>query len=174
MRTWLLVLLLLLPWPSNLQSGGLKTFTFSTYDRLGTVKSYIRKHEGLRLRRYSCPAGYPTIGYGHVSHTLLAIDSLKAEELLHNDLMKALSFVQDYPEPHRYAYAHFIYCLGIGNFKKGEKSFRKNPKAILKWCKYRKNGKLTFSPYLQSMRKWELNIINNQSFNIITHEVNLH
>jgi len=26
----------------------------------------IKKYEGLALKPYICPAGYPTIGYGHV------------------------------------------------------------------------------------------------------------
>ena len=31
----------------------------------GEVLTLIKRHEGLRLKPYICPAGYPTIGYGH-------------------------------------------------------------------------------------------------------------
>jgi lysozyme len=30
-----------------------------------SVKEQLRRHEGLKLKMYKCPAGYWTIGYGH-------------------------------------------------------------------------------------------------------------
>lgn len=55
----------------------------------------IRKHEGLRLAPYFCPAGKLTVGYGHVilpeeGHLRAGIDRDMAEMLLHRDLAWAL------------------------------------------------------------------------------------
>lgn len=55
----------------------------------------IRKHEGLRLAPYFCPAGKLTIGYGHVilpeeGHLRAGIDRDQAEMLLHRDLAWSL------------------------------------------------------------------------------------
>lgn len=55
----------------------------------------IRKHEGLRLAPYFCPAGKPTVGYGHVilAHEWQLRDGVtdvEAEALLLRDLAWAL------------------------------------------------------------------------------------
>lgn len=55
----------------------------------------IRKHEGLRLAPYFCPAGLLTIGYGHVikpeeGHLRAGIDADMAEMLLQRDLAWAM------------------------------------------------------------------------------------
>jgi lysozyme len=47
----------------------------------------IKKHEGLQLKVYTCPAGYLTIGYGRNLETN-GITQLEAEDLLYNDLLK--------------------------------------------------------------------------------------
>jgi lysozyme len=48
----------------------------------------IKKHEGLRLTSYICPAGKWTVGYGHTrtAHNNLTITEKQAEELLRSDL----------------------------------------------------------------------------------------
>ena len=47
----------------------------------------IRKAEGLRLSAYKCPAGIPTIGYGHTAGVKMGqvIDKAEAESLLLGD-----------------------------------------------------------------------------------------
>jgi lysozyme len=49
----------------------------------------IKRFEGFSRTVYFCPAGYPTIGYGHVvkddEDFLAGIDEAKAEELLRHD-----------------------------------------------------------------------------------------
>lgn len=49
----------------------------------------IKRFEGFSRTVYFCPAGYPTIGYGHVvkddEHFLSGIDEAQAEELLRQD-----------------------------------------------------------------------------------------
>lgn len=51
--------------------------------------SLIRKFEGLRLKPYRCPAGIPTIGYGHtgpeVSMTMKPISEPVAEAMMLQD-----------------------------------------------------------------------------------------
>lgn len=48
----------------------------------------IRKHEGLRLRAYRCPAGTWTIGYGHTAGVMPGdvITPEEAERLLRDDV----------------------------------------------------------------------------------------
>ena len=50
---------------------------------------FIKKHEGLRLKVYLCPAGKKTIGYGHalLPHERLdTITEAQAEQLLKKDV----------------------------------------------------------------------------------------
>lgn len=52
----------------------------------------IKEFEGLKTSSYICPAGYKTIGYGHImlaNDNLDEIDLIKAEELLLEDVFKA-------------------------------------------------------------------------------------
>jgi lysozyme len=51
----------------------------------------IKKHEGLRLRSYLCPAGVWTIGYGTTGpqiHRDMVITQVEAEAFLEADLIK--------------------------------------------------------------------------------------
>lgn len=52
------------------------------------LEDLVKHEEGLRLSPYFCPAGYPTIGYGHripsLAHPPITID--EAESLLWADL----------------------------------------------------------------------------------------
>jgi lysozyme len=49
----------------------------------------IKAHEGLRLDAYLCPAGVPTIGYGHTYNVKMGdrITEEQAERLLIGDLI---------------------------------------------------------------------------------------
>ena len=54
-------------------------------------KSLIKKHEGLRLKAYKCPASVWTIGYGHTGADVfqnLEITEEYANELLDQDLRR--------------------------------------------------------------------------------------
>ncbi len=49
----------------------------------------IKRHEGCRLTAYRCPAGVPTIGYGHTGKDVrmgMTISQAQADELLRKDL----------------------------------------------------------------------------------------
>ena len=51
---------------------------------------FIKKFEGFRARVYKCPAGYRTIGYGHVlqqNEQYQDITLMQAEEILLRDLV---------------------------------------------------------------------------------------
>lgn len=57
-----------------------------------SVKGFnlIKQFEGVRLKAYGCPAGYPTIGYGHVIRSSesfeYGITTAQAEALLLGDI----------------------------------------------------------------------------------------
>lgn len=58
------------------------------------AKPITKQCEGLRLIRYLCPAGYPTIGYGHrCAPNQPPITSELAERLLDADLLGAYTAV---------------------------------------------------------------------------------
>ncbi len=52
------------------------------------AKEFIKKWEGLSLKAYYCPAGYLTIGWGHIlkEGELLVIDKSTAEAYLDRDI----------------------------------------------------------------------------------------
>ncbi len=93
----------------------------------GELLDLIRRFEGLRLRPYLCPAGIPTIGYGHTGPEV-RIDSppitrALAEEWLEEDAASAcraalrLSPVLAAHEDRLAAVADFIFNLGAGRYK---------------------------------------------------------
>lgn len=55
----------------------------------------IRQFEGLRLRAYKCPAGIPTIGYGHTAGVKMGqeITRERAEELLRAEVVRFEGYV---------------------------------------------------------------------------------
>lgn len=59
-------------------------------------KAIIRAAEALRLRAYICPAGKPTIGYGHTRGVRLGdvITRPRADELFDMDVAEAEGFVR--------------------------------------------------------------------------------
>lgn len=85
----------------------------------------IRKFEGFRAKVYRCPAGYPTIGYGHrikQGETLRQVTEQQAQELLHIDLKiyesAVISAVHVPLNPNQFsALVSFCYNVGPGNFR---------------------------------------------------------
>lgn len=87
----------------------------------------IRKFEGLRLRPYLCPAGVPTIGYGHtgpdVSMSMPSITPAQADQMMTED---AATFLQaavklsptlKSSEAQASAIADFCFNLGTTRYK---------------------------------------------------------
>lgn len=63
---------------------------------IGPVAELIKKHEGLRLKPYTCPAGKLTIGYGrNLDDT--GISPYEAETLLHNDIQNCYAQCVKFP-----------------------------------------------------------------------------
>ena len=84
----------------------------------------IKHHEGLVLHAYLCPAGVPTIGYGHTGGVSMGdvITEKKADELLKKDLRSAEYAVNKYVnvdlnQNQFDALVSFVFNLGAGNFK---------------------------------------------------------
>lgn len=81
----------------------------------------IKRHEGLRLAAYLCPAGVPTIGYGHTKGVKLGqvITEAEAEQLLQEDLktsereIAGLNVNQNQFD----ALVSFVFNVGAGNFR---------------------------------------------------------
>lgn len=83
----------------------------------------IKKFEGCRLKAYKCPAGVPTIGYGHTAGVKMGqtITQEQAEEYLKEDLEKYESNVMKYYDKYKWnqnefdALVSFAYNLGSIN-----------------------------------------------------------
>lgn len=86
----------------------------------------VKRHEGLRLVGYICPAGYPTVGYGHTLGVRLplTITMETAEQLLQEDMEIAVVQTLRYcpvlidASPERQAaIADFVFNLGAGRLQ---------------------------------------------------------
>jgi len=80
----------------------------------------VKEAEGLRLSAYLCPAGIPTIGYGHTKDVKLGDTCTKqqAEEWLENDFFMAKNDVKavvrvSLKENQLEALASFVFNLGV-------------------------------------------------------------
>lgn len=80
----------------------------------------VKEAEGLRLSAYLCPAGIPTIGYGHTKDVKLGDTCTKqqAEEWLENDFFMAKNDVRavvkvPLRENQLDALASFVFNLGV-------------------------------------------------------------
>ena len=121
----------------------------------------IKKYEGLRLKTYLCPAGVPTIGYGHTGKVNgkkldikkpITITEVKAEELLKGDLAVYEVAVGRIDRKYNYGFTKnefsalvsFAYNLGWGTLellcKEGKRNKREIADAILLYNKA--NGKV--------------------------------
>ncbi|CAO3372910.1 lysozyme [Azospirillum argentinense] len=81
----------------------------------------VRHFEGLYLKAYLCPAGVPTIGYGHTAGVRMGqtITSLQAEIFLRSDMGAAARDVDrlvkvPLTDRQRGALASFVFNLGAG------------------------------------------------------------
>ncbi|NUB07006.1 lysozyme [Azospirillum sp. Vi22] len=81
----------------------------------------VRHFEGLYLKAYLCPAGVPTIGYGHTAGVRMGqtITSLQAEVFLRADMDAAARDVDrlvkvPLTDRQRGALASFVFNLGAG------------------------------------------------------------
>jgi lysozyme len=83
----------------------------------------IKKHEGLKLSAYICPAGKWTIGYGHTRSARqgMVITREQADDLLRADVFDAEMQVRALMIPLRQcqfdALVSFVFNVGAGNFR---------------------------------------------------------
>lgn len=81
----------------------------------------IKKYEGCRLSAYLCPAGVPTIGYGHTKGVKLGqtITQEKAEKLLEEDIKVFCKKVDKYDKIYKFNQNEYnallSFCFNIGS-----------------------------------------------------------
>ncbi len=90
-------------------------------DPLDLAAPLVKEAEGLRLNAYLCPAGLPTIGWGHTRGVRLgqAITRDQAEVYLREDMAEALAIVDravkvSLSAHQRAALASFVFNVGPG------------------------------------------------------------
>lgn len=119
-------------------------------------KDVIRKWEGLRLTAYLCPAGVPTIGYGHTYGVKMGqvISEAQAEVFLDHDYQSAEEDVLELVkvplnENQLGALTSFVFNLGSGNLristllrKLNEGDYQGAAEQFGAWNKARVNGKM--------------------------------
>lgn len=137
-----------------------------------TGKDIIKKWEGLRLKAYLCPAGVPTIGYGHTYNVKMGqtISVAQAELFLDHDYQDAeeqvLSLVKvPLTENQLGALTSFVFNLGAGNLristllrKLNLGDYRGAAEQFGAWNKARVNGVLTVLDGLTKRRADEKNL----------------
>lgn len=130
----------------------------------------IKYYEGFSAKTYICPAGKPTIGYGHVvlpGEKFSVIDIATAEELLLKDLDKVQICIKNNVEipltQNQFdALCSFIYNVGITAFinstllKMINLNDQDASQQLLRWCKAKdKNGEFYTLPGLLKRRQSE-------------------
>ena len=148
------------------------------YDSLyNVIIEEIKKHEGFRNKVYSCPAGYPTIGYGHLIKDrevfLHQITAEQADSILRCDFERAIIMATFHSPKFKYpqfrfqklAMGHFIFCKGVGRYSRSNLIKKVNANLdikseIVKWGVLRVNGKVTHHPKMLKNRLFEYEIYN--------------
>lgn len=131
----------------------------------------IAKWEGCILKQYICPAGKPTIGYGHVvlpgESFPATITKEQAMDLLRKDVERFEKGVYrnvkvPLNENQFAALVSFTFNVGEGGLVKtnvgnavNEGRFGQVPEALLAWSKARVNGEMKTLPGLYNRRKSE-------------------
>lgn len=137
-----------------------------------TGKDIIKKWEGLRLKAYLCPAGVPTIGYGHTYNVKMGqtISVAQAELFLDHDYQDAeeqvLSLVKvPLTENQLGALTSFVFNLGAGNLsrstllrKLNQGDYRGAAEQFGAWNKARVNGVMVALDGLTKRRADEKNL----------------
>jgi lysozyme len=125
----------------------------------------IKHFEGFYPKAYLCPAGVPTIGYGHTKGVTLGmqIDETQAERFLKEDLKESEEAVNGYVQvsinqDQFDALSSWTFNLGCGSLKQStmlkrinERNFEEVPKEMKLWV----HAKGTVLPGLVRRRKSE-------------------
>lgn len=167
-----------------MQSNNKKTSKVLNLLSLDEVLRKVASFEGFRALPYGCPAGVLTIGYGHTQGVKLSdrVSKVEAFELLRSDFLLCQSYILNKFDIKNcmnsnqiYALTDFVFNLGFGTllgstisnildkYHTLSPSIRKKNDAeiastLLKYNKYRKDGKLVVSTGLQKRRQWEVTL----------------
>lgn len=134
----------------------------------------VKEFEGLRLTAYYCPAGVPTIGFGHTATVTdedvrkgRKITKATAEKLLRDDLTKygqeLLRYVKVEPNVNQLAaFISFAFNVGVQGFRSStvlkrhnEGDFQSAARAFALWNKATVNGRKVVLPGLTRRRAAE-------------------
>ncbi len=151
---------------------------------LDDVLHQVAAFEGFSSRPYRCPSGVLSIGYGHTQGVKPSdcVSKELAFDLLRADFHLSLSYLLNKFDLNScmntnqlYALTDFVFNCGIGTLLRSSaapclKDYHSAPRetlfnydhgivsCLLKYNKYRKNGKFIVSPGLQKRRQWEASL----------------
>jgi lysozyme len=180
MKTLLLFLFLLIPnilAPAEGNKPDIdKILQERKYDKLyNDVIESLKEFEGLRLETYYCPAGFKTIGYGHLIRPKdrfpQSIGESVADSLLRADFDIAVTEVTRLTKYNKYAnaekvlsLAHFVFNVGSLRFQESRllslvSTNQPVKYEFMKWVHYRdKDSTVIVSNHLKTMRQYEANL----------------
>ena len=109
----------------------------------------IKHFEGCETEAYLCPAGVPTIGYGHIKGVQMGdvITGAQAEEMLVEELTEYENYIHDcvtapLNQNQFDAMVSWVFNLGVGNLKSSTLlktlnigNYRGVPEQIMRWNK---------------------------------------
>ena len=109
----------------------------------------IKHFEGCETEAYLCPAGVPTIGYGHIKGVQMGdvITEAQAEEMLVEELTEYENYIHDcvtapLNQNQFDAMVSWVFNLGVGNLKSSTLlktlnigNYRGVPEQIMRWNK---------------------------------------
>ena len=109
----------------------------------------IKHFEGCETEAYLCPAGVPTIGYGHIKGVQMGdvITEAQAEEMLVEELTEYENYIHDcvtapLNQNQFDAMVSWVFSLGVGNLKSSTLlktlnigNYRGVPEQIMRWNK---------------------------------------
>lgn len=142
----------------------------------------VQHFEGLYFKAYLCPAGVPTIGYGHTAGVKMGqvITQAQAEALLLDDLSEALARVEVLVKvplngDQRGALSSFVFNLGAGSLASSTLLRLLNSGDTAgaagqfgRWVNATVNGKLTQLPGLVARRAAEAALFQGRDWTATT------
>ncbi len=145
---------------------------YTNVDYRKIILHELKRREGLRLQKYTCPAGYRTIGYGHVGKTIKSIKTKQdADVQLEYDLdryVQKVNKIYDYKLSSNQSYALASLYMNLKHSKlKGsdlERCIKQGKNPYKYWIKYVKyttpNGVVKTSTNLKRSRELEIYLFN--------------
>lgn len=164
-------------------------YTWEDYEKI--ILHELMRREGLRVSKYICPAGFRTIGYGHVGKTIIPIRTKEdAVKQLRYDLNRYYNKISEIYEDvslssnKKYALASLYMNMRSKTLKnsKLEKAIKSGKDPLVYWLKYvkykdYKTGKMRVSKNLKRSRQLEVvlwninrNLKNEKHYGTITRQ----